>query len=76
MHQQQDPILLALQQQGIYTEQEFHGTLLICNLQGNQQKIVLPEILQEPTIKWYHMVMGHGGAIRIYKAIGQFFFSP
>ncbi len=45
-------------------------------LKGNKQKIVLPEILQEPTIKWYHMVMGHGGATRIYKAIGQFFLSP
>ncbi len=76
IHEQQDPILLALLQQGIYTEQELHGTTLICNLPGDQQKIVLPEILQEPTIKWSHMVMAHGGATRIYKAIGQFFFSP
>ena len=76
MQQLQDPILLALLQQGIYTEEEFHGTNLICSLQNNQQKIVLPEILQVPSIKWYHMVMGHGGATRIYNAISQFLFSP
>ena len=73
--QQQDPILLALLQQGVYNEEEFHGTILISNLHNGQHKIVLPESLQLPAIKWYHMVMGHGGATRIYKALSQFFFS-
>ena len=75
-HQLQDPIVLALKEQGVYQEQEFYGTNLICSLQNGQHKIVLPEALQEPAILWYHIVMGHGGATRLYQAINQFFFSP
>lgn len=75
-HQQNDPVILALEQQGVYTKQEFYGTELICNLQNNQQKIVLPEVLQDPAIQWYHIVMGHGGATRLYNALNQFLFSP
>ncbi len=75
-HQVQDAILLTLLQQGIYTEQEFYGTTLICSLQNGQQKIVLPAILQEPAIKWYHIVMGHGRATRLYGSLHHFFFSP
>jgi hypothetical protein len=59
--QLQDPIVLALKDQGVYSEEEFYGTKLICNLQNGQLKIVLPESIQEPAILWYHMVMGHGG---------------
>ena len=74
-HQLQDPIVLALKEQGVYTEEEFYGTKLMCSLQNGQHKIVLPEALQEPAILWYHIVMGHGGSTRIYQAISQFFFS-
>ena len=76
MQQQQDPVLLALLEQGIYTEQEYYGTNLICTLQNNQTKIVLPQALQEPAIKWYHIVLGHCGASRLYRGLNQFLFSP
>ena len=76
LQQQIDPVILALEQQGIYTFQEFYGTRLLCTDRNNQQKIVLPQVLQLPAIMWYHIVMAHAGATRIYQALNQFFFSP
>ncbi len=76
VQQQQDPVILALQQQGLYTKHKYYGTILLCSTQNNQEKIVLPQALQIPAIAWYHIVMGHAGSTRIYQALNQFFFPP
>ena len=51
---------------------EFHGVDLICKQVDGQHRIVLPESLQEPTINWYHFVMGHIGTSRLAASLRQF----
>ena len=39
-------------------------------------KIVLPKSLLSATIKWYHHIMGHAGAYRLYQSISQVLYVP
>jgi transposase InsO family protein len=63
--QQQDQALLPLAEQDDFELQEFHGVEMICKRHQDQWKIVLPEDLIEPTIDWYHIVLGHCGITRL-----------
>ncbi len=52
----------------------YNGNTIICQRASNGQwKIVLPESLTEPAIKWYHALTAHGGSSRIRDSIGAFF---
>ena len=70
--QQNDPILLALLQQGIYTQQQFGETQLICYQQDQANKIVLPSALHQDATAWYHFVLGHVGIQRLIKSLNSF----
>ena len=72
--QQNDSVLLALLNDGVYTLEQFHGHELICNLHNNQHKIVLPEAMHEDTIKWYHFVLGHVGIKQLIQSLTTFFY--
>jgi transposase InsO family protein len=67
--QQQDPAMMPLADQDDYDLQEFQGIELICRQHEDQWKIVLPEALIEPTIAWYHIVLGHCGISRLHTTL-------
>ena len=74
--QQNDPALLPLADQEDFDIQEFHGTELICRRHNNQWKIVLPEQLLQPTIEWYHTVLGHCGINRLLSTLQTHLWIP
>ena len=74
--QQNDPVLLALQQNGSYTEQDFNGTELVCREIDGQQRIVLTDELVDQAITWYHFVLGHVGTTRLYSLLKTFVYHP
>lgn len=39
-------------------------------------KIALPTTLLESTVKWYHLILGHCGATRLYDTIRSRFYAP
>ena len=39
-------------------------------------KIALPTTLLQPTVRWYHQVLGHCGSRRLYDTICRRFFVP
>ena len=73
--QQADPVIMALQQQGVYESQVFHGVELISFVVDGKPKIVLTDELTEQAIVWYHYVMGHVGANRLYSTLKPFFYA-
>jgi transposase InsO family protein len=67
--QEADPTMLPMADQDGFEIQVFHGTELICYLQDNAWKIVLPESMIEPTIAWYHIMLGHCGTVRLANSL-------
>ena len=60
---------------------EIQGQPVICyrEKEGDSEqnwKIALPTKLIDSTIKWYHEVLGHGGATRLYDTIRERFYVP
>ena len=55
----------------------FNGFELICRLNKNQEpKIYLTPELEQPTIQWYHEMLGHSGMTRLTKTIGTHLYFP
>jgi len=62
--------------QGVYKNQVFNNVELIAYKNNGTNKIVLPQWLQEPAVKWYFYVMGHGGSTRLKKALSMYLYWP
>jgi len=69
--QQQDPNILPLADQDEFELQEFQGVELVCKSHQDQWKIVLPDALIEPTMAWYHIVLGHCGITRMETTLSN-----
>ena len=54
----------------------FYGTTLKIHTHCGKTKIVLPTVLINNTINWYHHVLGHAGQERLYKSISQHMYCP
>jgi len=68
--QQADASLLAFADDDDYELQEFNGQALICCCSANNQwHIVLPDALVQPTLAWYHSVLGHCGISHLSSAL-------
>ena len=39
-------------------------------------RIAIPTVLIEPTVRWYHEVLGHCGTNRLYDTMRQHIYSP
>jgi hypothetical protein len=64
----------AMLQLDCYAIQEFYGSLLVCRHDDNVQwRIVLPEMLIDPAINWYHYVLGHVGTARLCQTLRTHF---
>lgn len=76
MKQQQSDaeVLLLLNQPG-YKVEEYYGTQLVCKVDDNAIKIILPDKMMKQTIEWYHYVCGHVGIDRLYKSLNLFFYN-
>ena len=73
--QQSDAEVLLLLNQPDYRAEEYYGTQLVCKVDGNTTKIVLPDNMMKQTIEWYHYVCGHVGIERLYKSLNLFFYN-
>ena len=67
-------VLMLLNQQG-YKVEEFYGTQLVCKVDDDKTKIILPDGMMQSTIEWYHYVCGHVGIDRLYKSLSLFFYN-
>jgi len=67
--QQADPELLALADRDDYDIQTFAGTELIARRHNDRWKILIPNSMAQPTIAWYHNVLGHAGVSRLTEAL-------
>jgi hypothetical protein len=64
-----DPVLQAYNKP-TFANQDYHGTPLLCRQSTDGQwKIVVPEVLINDTICWYHSIMGHVGSSRLYDSL-------
>ena len=83
--QQSDHDLLALAQR--YPSQYIYKTLddtvedILCYVKPNdnpatQWRIALPLNMLQPTIKWFHQVMGHPGQKRLRETLHQRYYHP
>jgi hypothetical protein len=64
----------ALLQQDCYELQEFYGTPLVCRCDDQDQwRIVMYETLIDPSINWYHYVLGHVGTARLTQTLQTHF---
>lgn len=63
-------------QQNVYEEKEFGDTVLATKKVNDQYRIVVPEALVDPTITWYHLVLGHCGQERMIKTLRNHLFVP
>ena len=57
------------------------GVPVICyqqnpQLEANEWKICIPTGLLDDMIKWFHLVLGHGGKTRVYDSIRRAFHHP
>lgn len=77
-HQFEDDILNVQQQSPVvgwqYPIKEIQGRPVICyradeHKPDNNWRIAVPNTLVQPIIKWYHLVLGHCGSMRLYKTI-------
>ncbi len=59
-----------------YETKQFYDYTLKTYTKNRVTKIVLPDSLVLPTIKWYHHTMGHAGTERLIASISQFLYSP
>jgi hypothetical protein len=60
--QEADQTVQALLELDRYELQDFYGTPLVSRHDDNDQwRIVMPESLIDPSIDWYHNVLGHVG---------------
>ena len=53
----------------------YYGTTLKTVVRRGKTKIVLPDLLVQNTINWYHHVLRHAGQERLYKSILQHVYS-
>jgi len=74
--QQQDPAMLPLADRDDFDIEMFNGVEMICRRVENQWKIVLPQALVLPAIKWYHVVLGHCGVNRLVDTLRTHFWIP
>ena len=76
-YQEADATLLELADKDDFQLQKFNGTDLIAKQdQNNHWRIVIPEALIQPTIEWYHGVMGHAGTDRLATSISNHLWFP
>ena len=75
-HQAGDAVLIqtALTQVQHYPIRVINGRNLVCyranpNSPENNWKIYLPQSMVNDVIRWYHMLLGHGGNTRVYDTI-------
>ena len=83
--QQADENLLSLQRR--YPDNYINKCLddnvddIICYVKDHhdpttQWKIALPDLMVQPTIKWFHEVMGHPGQTRLNETLRQRYYNP
>ncbi|MHA7811731.1 MAG: integrase zinc binding domain-containing protein, partial [Marinobacter adhaerens] len=82
-HQFQDVGLNVMRQNNPYRfpVKEIQGRPVICyrereNDPEGSWKIALPTELMQPTLIWYHFVLGHCGVHRLYDTVRSRFFAP
>ena len=50
---------------------------LICQLRPDKPwRIALPTVMVNDIIRWYHVVLGHPGIVRLYQTIATHFVHP
>ena len=74
--QQNDPKMLPLANLDNHEIQLFNRTKLICKHHNNQWVVFLPTNLVQPTIQWYHLVLGHVGINQLYNTLKQHLWIP
>eukprot|EP00957_Ditylum_brightwellii_P194204 14790559-Ditylum_brightwellii.AAC.1 len=82
-HQFQDLLLNQLQRQQpeLFPAKFINGRPLICScnhvndLEG-LWRIVLPTVLVQPVVLWYHVILGHCGTNRLYDTVHACFRAP
>ena len=76
--QTNDPNLLLKSQQDPvhFPITNINGRLIICHRNDPQDiwKIVIPQVLIQRLMVWYHLVLGHCGKERLYKTISRRFY--
>lgn len=73
--QQGDAEVLLLLNQPDHKVEEYYGTQLICKVENDKTKIILPDSMMKSAIEWYHYVCGHIGIERLYKSLNLFFYN-
>ena len=68
--QSKDPKLQSKLAQGVYIPTTISGI----NLVTYKAKVVIPDSLIMPLIRWYHEILNHPGKDRTYHTIEQYFF--
>eukprot|EP00977_Amphora_coffeiformis_P006986 scaffold1513_cov100-Amphora_coffeaeformis.AAC.35 len=74
--QQNDTTLLPLADKDDFEIQTFNGIELIACQHNGFWQIVVPQVLVDPTINWYHVVLGHCGVTRLIKSLSAHVWFP
>ncbi len=78
-HQQRDAALLrALREDSRFSmTKTYKQDIIVYQVPGSQRRaIVIPQILQYPTIRWLHSILGHAGNTRLLATITSHFWFP
>ena len=81
IHEQQQKdlaLLRAVQEDHHFTKSKIHNISLIeykyCP--SSENKIVIPQELQYPVIRWLHSILGHAGISRLSNTLRKHFWFP
>ena len=78
-NQQKDAALLKALNDDSYFSiiQVYKRKLIAYSIPGTKKKaIVIPQILQYPTVRWLHSILGHAGSTRLLATISSHFWFP
>ena len=78
-HQNQDQALLKALKEDTHFSRQNRGIISLIHFQTNDTsayKIVIPQSLQLPTVRWMHSLLGHAGITRLSATLRKNFWFP